>query len=107
MLRAGAVVFAASKGWQASLAAKASRGLVLRGATRGAEAREGHGLFTGALLDALASRESDHDGDGALQLSELVDEVRGRVVRTSSGMQVPWVVRREIFGDFVVARPPP
>lgn len=83
--RAGLVVYAASKGRQESL-------------------EEGdHGIFTRALLDSLDAPETDRDGDGAVQLSELLDATSLRVERATEGQQTPWVVRRELFGDFQIA----
>ncbi len=108
--RAGAVVFAASKGRQLSYEPASSRGLVLtdsdRALVRG-EASTAHGFFTGALLESLRDRASDRNGDGTLQLSELIDEVTARVTRASGREQTPWVVRRDLFGDFGVAKVPP
>ena len=66
------------------------------------DAGEGHGLFTAALLKSLGDQETDRDGDGAIQLSELIDEVSWRVARSSKGAQTPWVARRELFGDFAI-----
>ena len=68
----------------------------------------GHGLFTSALLEALAGEVPDRDGSGGVELSELVDYVRERVRQASNGQQTPWVARRELFGDFaILAAPPP
>ena len=63
----------------------------------------GHGLFTAALLDAFAGRAVDRDRSGAVELGELIDFVTERVRESSNGRQTPWVARREMFGDFVVA----
>ena len=46
---------------------------------------------------------SQRNGDGAIQLSELIDEVTSRVTRASQGAQTPWVARRELLGDFRLA----
>jgi hypothetical protein len=40
-----------------------------------------HGLFSSALLDALATGAADTDGDGRITLKELTDWVKPRVVR--------------------------
>ena len=70
----------------------------------------GHGLFTGALLEALEGRAPDHDESGAIEIGELTGYVTERVRTASNGMQTPWVARREMFGDFMIApaalRPP-
>ena len=65
-----------------------------------------HGFFTGALLAALRDEATDRNADGTLQSGELVDAVTTRVVRASRGLQTPWVARRELFGEFGVARAP-
>jgi WD40 repeat protein len=109
--RAGEVVFAASKGRQLSLEGGTSRGLALdpdSGTGGGTpEIRfsqtEPHGYFTGALLAAMNDPASDRNGDGSLQLSEVIDEVTRRVTRQSRSRQTPWVARRELFGDFALA----
>ncbi len=83
--RSGVIVFAASKGRQDSLETGA------------------HGVFTQAFLDVLAARDTDHDRDGAIQISEVLDAVTLRVEQVTNGLQSPWVARREIFGDFQIA----
>ena len=62
-----------------------------------------HGFFTGAFLGALADPMTDRNGDGAVQLSEIIDEVSRRVAIASRGEQTPWVARRDLFGDFKLA----
>jgi uncharacterized caspase-like protein len=84
--RAGVLVFAASKGREVSLESAK------------------HGFFTQALLDALASAGTDRDGDGLIEMSEAIDAVTMGVARLSEGRQAPWVARRELFGDFAIAR---
>lgn len=107
--RAGAIVFAASKGRQVSYEGGTTRGLQLAPATTNATTdvrfttQEPHGFFTGALLAALSDPTSDRNGDGALQASEVIDEVTRRVVRASRSRQTPWVARRDLFGDFALA----
>jgi uncharacterized caspase-like protein len=110
--RAGALVFAAAKGRQLSYegGAARSRGLVLDPAAKALVtpmSRDAHGFFTGALLKALDSPSTDRNADGVIQISELVDDVIARVATASDGMQTPWVARREVFGDFTIARTPP
>lgn len=107
--RAGVLVLAASKGRQVSYEAggATSRALVLTNDVAPLvkhAANERHGFFTGALLNALDAPATDRNDDGALQLSEIVDEVTARVGVASAGRQTPWVARRELFGDFTVAR---
>jgi hypothetical protein len=102
--RAGIVVFAASKGRQVSFEPGGSRGLVLDADARGRVQADSHGFFTGALLATLADPASDHDRDGEVEVSELVDEVTRRVSEATRGLQTPWVARRELVGDFAVAR---
>jgi hypothetical protein len=109
--RAGEVVFAASKGRQLSLEGGTARGLALDPGSGAAPATsevrfsqaEPHGYFTGALLAAMSDPASDRNGDGALQLSEIIDEVTRRVTRQSRSRQTPWIARRELFGDFTLA----
>lgn len=106
--RSGLVVFAASTGSQLSYESRGTRGLELEqeapanvllpdGATHD------HGYFTGAIINALDDAETDRNGDGLVQLSELVDSVTRNVTRATGGRQTPWVVRRELFGDFQTA----
>ncbi len=103
--RAGIVVFAASKGRQVSFEGNATRGLrVGAAAPRPVTTTGEHGFFTGALLGALTSKETDSNQDGQVQLSELFDAVTQRVTMASEGQQTPFVARREIFGDFRIAR---
>ena len=115
--RAGILVFAASRGSQLSYEVSGAGGTATEGTgSRGLEIAwegrpprdtsslaAGHGLFTSALLEALAGRAPDRDKSGALEVSELVDYVTERVRGASNGKQTPWVARREMFGDFMVA----
>lgn len=109
--RSGVVVFAAARGRQLSYEVSATRG-----STRGLELAwdgaaapvaavpsKGHGLFTAAVLEALAGKAPDRDESGAIELGEFVGFVTERVRSASNGRQTPWVARREMFGDFVVA----
>jgi uncharacterized caspase-like protein len=89
--KAGVVVFAAAKGRQLSFEPSSSRP---------------HGFFTGGVLSALSDPRADRDGDGSIQLSELLDEAALRVARATKGLQTPWVARRDLIGDFTVMRRP-
>ena len=104
--RAGLLVFAAAKGRQPSLEPGSARGLVLDPVSRRAvsfDPEASHGFFTGALLAALADPGTDSDRDGWVEMGELIDEVTERVALASHFEQVPWVAKREYFGDFVIA----
>ena len=105
--RAGVAIFAAAKGAQYSYEGNTARGLHLEpGRAAAVQASGPHGFFTAAILRALESSSTDHDGDGAIQWSELVDEVKGRVTAATGGKQTPWEARREVMGDFQIARSP-
>ncbi len=113
--RAGVLVFTASRGAELSYEVPASgkatggsRGLELAWDGKAppsgrAPAGGGHGLFTGAVLEAFTGGAPDRDRSGAVEVSELIDFVTERVRAASNGKQTPWVARREMFGDFVVA----
>lgn len=103
--RSGAVVFAAAKGRQMSYEPDGQRGFHL--AADGAPSQPPivagtHGFFSAAVIDVLR-QVTDHDGDGMLQLSELVYEVTRRVAARTAGQQTPWLARRESFGDYGLA----
>ncbi len=85
--RAGAIVFSAAKGRQFSLEDPVSK----------------RGFFAGALLASLRSATTDRDHDGFVELGELLDETTRRVALRTAGKQTPFIARRELFGDFVVA----
>lgn len=113
--RAGVLVFAASRGSQLSYEVPSSNKRM--GSSRGLELAwegssppfsaspggGGHGLFTGAMLEALAGGATDRDHSGAVEVGEFIDFVTERVRAASNGKQTPWVARREMFGDFVIA----
>ncbi|WNG54684.1 hypothetical protein F0U59_07755 [Archangium gephyra] len=65
-----------------------------------------NGLFTGSLLMALSRPESDLDGNGWLEFSELFEIASRRVVKESGGKQTPWLSRQEFFGELRLARTP-
>ncbi len=116
--RSGVLVLAASRGSQLSYESGAPGAEGIRGQDAAWDGRRpgaaplarGHGLFTGALLEALEGRAPDHDESGAIEIGELTGYVTERVRTASNGMQTPWVARREMFGDFMIApaalRPP-
>ncbi|MBW2454101.1 MAG: caspase family protein [Deltaproteobacteria bacterium] len=115
--RTGVLVLAASRGSQLSYEvpprSKTKKGLGSRGFDVVWEGRPpsritrklptGHGLFTSAVLEALGGQAVDHDRSGAVEVGELIDYVTERVTTASKGKQTPWVARRELFGDFVIA----
>lgn len=114
--RAGVFVFSAARGSQFSYEVppqgqrSAGRGLELawEGQPQPKKPAEkelpgGHGLFTSALLEALSGEAPDRDRSGAVEVGELVDYVTERVRAASNGKQTPWVARREMFGEFMVA----
>jgi WD40 repeat protein/uncharacterized caspase-like protein len=113
--RAGVLVFAAARGSQLSYEVPPGNASLPTG-SRGLElALEGpppplprtlpggHGLFTSAVLEAMAGGAPDRDRSGAVEVDEFMDHVTWRVRTTSQGAQTPWIARREMFGDFVVA----
>lgn len=116
--RAGVLIFAAARGSQLSYEVPPSgispsasfRGLelALEGKDRPTAALPpglagGHGLFTSALLEALAGNAPDRDRSGAIEIGEFTDFVTFRVKSITQGAQTPWIARRELFGDFVLA----
>ena len=103
--RTGVIVFAASKG--AQLAYEQNRVKALRVVSRRPdgpriESTLSRGLFAGAIIDALSDPAADLDVDGVLQLSDLVEFVTAAVDQQTAGYQTPWLVRREVFGDFAL-----
>jgi Caspase domain len=72
----------------------------------GAASHSDHGFFTGAILKSLNNPATDTNGDGVIELSELIRAVTLRVGEASSGKQTPWVARSDMFGDFPVASTP-
>jgi uncharacterized caspase-like protein len=53
----------------------------------------GHGAFTKAILDTIATSQSDLDGDGFLSLTELEQSVCTRVQELTKGQQHPVMKR--------------
>lgn len=119
--RAGVLVFAAArgaqlsyevppKGFTASHQSPAFRGLELALEGQGGAPSQlppslpgGHGLFTSAVLEALSGNAVDRDRSGAVEIDEFTDFVTFRVRSMTQGAQTPWIARRELFGDFVLA----
>ena len=107
--RAGVIVFAASKtdevGYEAGTK---TRGLPLVfGGMQTTDASPApNGSFTASIVTSLASRSTDTNHDGAIQMSELIAAVADSVPRLTAGKQNPVVVRREQLGDFTVASAP-
>lgn len=84
--RAPLLIFAASKGRQYSYEDK----------------RWGGGLFTHAITQALWHNRSkyDQDGNGVIDVSELYRAAKEIVTKESKGRQSPWLVRRDLVGNF-------
>ena len=82
------LVFAASKGRQLSEESP----------------RWGGGLFTHAIIEALERNRAAHDldGNGVIEVSELYLALKSIVVRESKGAQTPWLVRRDLIGNFAL-----
>ena len=80
------LVFAASKGRQFSYE----------------HTKWGGGLFTHAMVQALSGNRARHDrdGNGVIDVSELYTAAKEIVVRESEGDQSPWLVRRDLVGNF-------
>jgi len=82
--------------------------LVLAASKGREEAQEGRkwggGLFTYALIEILKSKRRDHDlnSNGAIEVSELYKGLRSIITLESSGEQTPWLVRRDLIGDFAL-----
>jgi hypothetical protein len=105
--RAGAFVFAAAKGRQVSYEPSGIRALQLETKLKArVTTPSAHGYFTAALLASLAAPDTDRNGNGFIELSELVDEVTERVADATRGAQTPWVARRELVGDVVLVPAP-
>jgi malonyl-CoA O-methyltransferase len=65
-----------------------------------------HALGTALMQATLAEPATDRNGNGVIEMSELVEHVSADVVRVSKGMQTPWVPRHELFGDLGLADRP-
>lgn len=84
--RSGILVFAASKGTQAS------------------EEGRWNSRFTEAVLISLAEPATDRDHNGWIGLSELIEAVTSKVQASTNGRQTPWIAHRELFGEFRILR---
>jgi uncharacterized caspase-like protein len=64
----------------------------------------GGGIFTHALSQTLtgAWKASDLNRNDALEISEIYQSVKSMVVRETKGEQTPWIVRRDLIGDFAL-----
>jgi uncharacterized caspase-like protein len=86
--RSGApiVVLAASKGRQLSNEAS----------------ERGGGVFTQSLAAVLGPRraQADVNRNGVLEISEIYRSVKEAVTSATRGQQTPWLVRRNVSGDF-------
>jgi hypothetical protein len=89
--RSGIMVFSASKGRQQSLESPDIGG--------------GYGVFTYSIVKALSEtpEEADRDRSGYVEFYELVDFVIREVKNLTENYQIPWLARKEIFGDFPLA----
>ncbi len=88
----GTLIFSASKGRQFSHESPDVGG--------------GFGLFTYMLTQALnqKSQHADTNGNGFVEFMELVDYVSDNVDKETAGTQTPWLSRKELFGDFAIAK---
>ena len=64
----------------------------------------GHGTFTKALLETLASPESDLDHNGYLTINELDFQLTNRVKQLTEGRQHPVTEKPPTIVDFPIAR---
>lgn len=88
--KGGLVVFSASKSRQLSVESRRYGG--------------GAGVFSHTLVKALTSGASaDLNGNGTIEFGELVKYTMVGVNNATHGRQMPWLSRREIFGDFPIA----
>jgi hypothetical protein len=61
----------------------------------------GGGVFTRAIERALVQdrSQSDTNGNGTIELSELYGAVKRRVVELTKGKQTPWIARNNMVGE--------
>ena len=93
----------------AQLVTEGGAGIVILSASKGRQFSEelatlGGGRFSVAIEDAVTAgrARTDSDGNGAVSLLELYRAVKGSVAGGSSGRQIPWIARNQIYGDFDV-----
>lgn len=82
--RTGAIVFSSSLGNELSLESRAL----------------GNGVFTAAVLRALAEKKADANGDGWISIDELEAAVKALVVGTTGGLQHPTIDSENALVDF-------
>ena len=61
-----------------------------------------NGVFTYALLQGLASKQADLNGDGQVKVGELRDYVIQKVTQLTQGQQTPTSRRENLEFDFTV-----
>jgi hypothetical protein len=103
---AGTGFFATSDTTTSALIDNVPSGIVIFSAAKGRELSEespssGGGVFTDALVKAMASKATDLNGNGAIEASELYAGVKGAVIKATDGRQTPWFARNDMVGDFV------
>ncbi len=64
----------------------------------------GGGVFTHALVETLTRKagDADRNGNGALEISEVYRSLKSIVSEETGGEQTPWLVRRDLTGDFAL-----
>ncbi|MBP0582717.1 caspase family protein [Labrys sp. LIt4] len=103
---AGTGFFATSDSTASALIDKVPSGIVIFSAAKGRELSEempsqGGGVFTDALVKAMANKATDLNSNGAIEASELYAGVKGSVIKATDGRQTPWFARNDMVGDFV------
>jgi len=90
--RSGIMVFSASKGRQSALESPDLGG--------------GFGAFAYSVTQALGpkAKEADFNSNGFVEFMELVEYVSKSVDKETEGEQTPWLSRKELFGDFSIAK---
>ena len=49
------------------------------------------------------SKQADANGNGFVEFMELVEYARKKVDKETEGDQIPWLSRKELYGDFAIA----